>query len=268
LTHSAVAYDGWSQVTPSPLFTAKAAAGLHTTIDDFSQFALANLSGSKQQKPGRGILKTKTIKQMFTPVSASKGKWGLGYHVKQFNNLTYVGHGGSNRGWHATFNVVPATNVGIVVTTNGSNGYSVHQNITCLWWQWTTGIKAEDNCVSKKSIALTLNKTIKFDNVEAAIKQYYQLKKDHFDEYKFNQNVLNTLGYRLIHNSKLDAAIKIFALNVAEYPDNANPYDSLGEAYMMQGNKTLALKNYQQVLKIAPQNDNAKKMLEKLSKMK
>jgi CubicO group peptidase (beta-lactamase class C family) len=269
LAHSAVAYDGLAQVTPNPLFTAKAAAGLHTTIEDFSQFALANLTSSTQQKPGRDVLKPKTIKQMLAPAPASKGKWGLGYNIKSLaNGQTTVGHGGANRGWHAVFNVVPQTNDGLVITTNSSNGYSVYQVIICQWQQWTTGIKAEDNCVSKKSIALTLGKTIKFGTLDAAIKQYHQLKKSHATEYKFTEDQLNSLGYSLVNQRDLNGAITIFALNVAEYPDQANPYDSLGEAYMMLGNTALARKNYQHVLKLDPKNNNALQMLEKLAKMK
>ena len=269
VAHSSVAYDGWGKVTPNPLFTAKAAAGLHTTINDFSQFAIANLSGSKQQKPGRNVLKTKTIKQMFAPVAASKGKWGLGYGIRPIGNgLISVGHGGANRGWHAVFTVVPQTNDGLVITTNGSNGHNVHRNITCHWKQWTTGVKDENNCVAKNPISLTLGKTIMSGTVEAAIKQYHQLKKNHATDYDFRENQLNNLGYNLVLQKNLDAAIKILALNVSEFPDKANTYDSLGEVYMMQGNVALARKNYQEVLKLDPKNSHAKKMLEKLANMK
>ena len=68
--------------------------------------------------------------------------------------------------------------------------------------------------------------------------------------------------------NKIREAIEIFKLNVEEYPEAFNPYDSLGEAYMVNGNKELAVKNFTKALEIDPENLNAKKMLLKLNEFK
>jgi len=59
-------------------------------------------------------------------------------------------------------------------------------------------------------------------------------------------------------------AIQIFKLNVSEYPNSSNVYDSLGAAYMKNGQKKLAIKNYEKSLELDPENNNAKEMLKKL----
>jgi cytochrome c-type biogenesis protein CcmH/NrfG len=41
-------------------------------------------------------------------------------------------------------------------------------------------------------------------------------------------------------------------------------YDSLGEAYMTNGDKERAIKNYQKAVELNPQNTNAIEMLKKL----
>ena len=79
--------------------------------------------------------------------------------------------------------------------------------------------------------------------------------------------LLNNTGYQFINNESPEAVLEIFKLNVELFPDNPNGYDSLGEAYMMTGNKKEAEANYERVLQMDPQNENAKRMLEKLSKM-
>jgi len=79
--------------------------------------------------------------------------------------------------------------------------------------------------------------------------------------------LLNNTGYQFINNESPEAVLEIFKLNVELFPDNPNGYDSLGEAYMMTGNKKDAVSNYEKVLQMDPQNENAKRMLEKLSKM-
>jgi cytochrome c-type biogenesis protein CcmH/NrfG len=59
-------------------------------------------------------------------------------------------------------------------------------------------------------------------------------------------------------------AIEIFKLNVEAYPQGFNTYDSLGEAYMVNGDKELAIQNYKKSLELNPQNSNATAMLKKL----
>ena len=63
---------------------------------------------------------------------------------------------------------------------------------------------------------------------------------------------------------KQNEAIEIFKLNVAEYPKAFNTYDSLGEAYMVSGNKELAILNYKKSLELNPQNTNATSMLKRI----
>lgn len=41
-------------------------------------------------------------------------------------------------------------------------------------------------------------------------------------------------------------------------------YDSLGEAYMIIGDKVLAIRNYERAVELNPQNTNAIEMLKKL----
>ena len=84
-----------------------------------------------------------------------------------------------------------------------------------------------------------------YDDVDAAIVCYKRLKSEQPEAYNFeDENELNGLGYQLLNEQRTDDAIKIFRLLVDEFPNSANPYDSLGEAYLANNNTELALKNY------------------------
>ena len=76
---------------------------------------------------------------------------------------------------------------------------------------------------------------------------------------------LNNVGYRLLNENKFKDAIDIFKKNVKLYPKSSNVYDSLGEAYMKNGDKELAVENYKKSLELDPKNKNAKEMLMKLT---
>jgi dienelactone hydrolase len=118
--------------------------------------------------------------------------------------------------------------------------------------------------VRQLSITQPLARTIRENGIEAAIKQYYDLKKSQPSYYDFSEPELNELGYALMAEKKMKAAIEVFKLNVAAYAQGFNTYDSLGEAYMNDGQTDLAIKNYKKSLELNPQNTNAVEMLKKL----
>ena len=110
--------------------------------------------------------------------------------------------------------------------------------------------------IVKGSIVDVLLETLTKENVQAAIKQYHSLKKNHSDSYNFDETELNIVGYRILNMGRVKDAIEIFKLNVEVYPDAFNPYDSLGEAYMADGRKELAIRNYKQSVELNPDNEN------------
>lgn len=78
-----------------------------------------------------------------------------------------------------------------------------------------------------------------------AILDHYQRLSVRFGyDIKPSEKTLNTAGYVALGDSKYDEAIRIFAYNIELYPNSANVYDSMGDAYEKSGQDELALKNY------------------------
>lgn len=118
---------------------------------------------------------------------------------------------------------------------------------------------------TEKPTTKSINKAISdnsYDDIDAAIVYYNKLKSEQPKAYNFDQeNELNSLGYKLLNDNRINDAIKIFELLVSEFPNSANPYDSLGEAYLSNKNTELALKNYKKSLELDPENENAEKII-------
>jgi CubicO group peptidase (beta-lactamase class C family) len=132
---SSLEHNAYGEVIPFELFTAKAAAGLHTTIEDFAIFALASLNISSTSGTQQSILKQRTLELMTSPAPASDGKYGLGYRVDSIPNSSavLVGHGGANTGWHAYLHINQKSGDGFTMITNGSKGYNVYRQAYCDW---------------------------------------------------------------------------------------------------------------------------------------
>lgn len=76
---------------------------------------------------------------------------------------------------------------------------------------------------------------------------------------------VNGMGYYLLYQVRnVDRAIEFFKLNVANYPDSPNAYDSLAEAYTAKGETALAIENYEKSLGLNPANEAAAKRLREL----
>jgi CubicO group peptidase (beta-lactamase class C family) len=100
--------------------------------------------------------------------------------------------------------------------------------------------------------------------VEEAVEGYKRIKKEKPLNNVVQEARLNDLGYSLLRENKVSQAIAIFKANVELYPDSWNTYDSLGEAYMVAGQKELAVTNYKKSLQLNPKNQNGINMLKKL----
>ena len=124
--------------------------------------------------------------------------------------------------------------------------------------------KAQD-LAGRKSIGSLLAATIEAQGIDAAIQQYHELKKTQAGGYDFREAELNGLGYQLLQAKKVKEAIRIFLLNAEAYTQSSNVYDSLAEAYMINGDKELAIANYRKSLQLDPANNNAVEMLKKLA---
>lgn len=112
-----------------------------------------------------------------------------------------------------------------------------------------------------KAIPYDLLMTGKAAEASAA---YRKIKREQPDNEAVAENRLNDLGYSLLAAKKYRDAIEIFRLNVELYPLSSNVFDSLGEAYMLKGDKEQAIANYKKSLELNPSNKNAVKMLNKL----
>jgi tetratricopeptide (TPR) repeat protein len=89
-------------------------------------------------------------------------------------------------------------------------------------------------------------------------------KRDEHDS--LTQQRLKRLGYGMIYQESFEWAIAIFKVGVDLFPESANSYDCLAEAYLKSGDKKNAIYFYEQALKVDPNFRNSQKMLKELGR--
>lgn len=111
-------------------------------------------------------------------------------------------------------------------------------------------------------------KVLNSQGVDAAVKYFQDKREVEPGIVLFDEVEMNALGYQFLQNEKVKDAIKLFKLNTIAYQDSWNVYDSLGEAYLKDGQTELAIKNYEKSLELNPNNTNAKEVLKNIEETK
>ena len=75
---------------------------------------------------------------------------------------------------------------------------------------------------------------------------------------------LNIYAYVLMSSGAMEKAISVFKINTFLFPEEPNVWASSGEAYEKNRNSKNALKAYQKVLELEPENENAQERIQAL----
>ena len=232
---------------------------LYSSVLDMSKWAMANLNRGELHT--KRILKSSTYDLMWKPATEQFQQIGICWFLNKYKEHSMVTHSGGDTGFVSNLVLIPDAQVAVVMMSNYDR--APLRALTFAALDVALGIKPEAVAI-KTQIDRVFYKTMAVQGLDAAVKQYFELKKERPQEYDFQEQLLNNLGYLLMGQGKLKEAIRVLQVNVVSYPSSSNVYDSLGEAFMKDGQKAPAIENYEKSLKLDPANSNAVDMLKKL----
>lgn len=252
-TNVATPYDETLKAAPHYSYVGVSAAGLYTSLDDLSKFAVASMG----IKPNP-VLKKETLDLMKTKVSKH---YGLGYSFDgPDSSVVYIGHGGAASGWRAAYYINNSGN-GVVLLSNSSFNDFINLGLC----QWIKSVNQKETSYCKNSAYTSLiidlfSKGQKYTSTR--IKKMQQLT----GENPLPEFVCNILGYWLMRLERIEGAKVFFEFNVRLYPNSSNVHDSMGEFYETTGNNKKALEFYQKALVLDPNNQHALQAIQTIKK--
>lgn len=87
------------------------------------------------------------------------------------------------------------------------------------------------------------------DFLEILQQDFADLSAEFGYEVKPREELINMMGYWMLQSGNLERGKMLFELNIANYPESANVYDSMGDYYMATKNKEKAIHFFQEALK-------------------
>jgi CubicO group peptidase (beta-lactamase class C family) len=224
-----------------------AAGSLYSTVEDLFVWDQALYTNT--------LLSSENKAKMFTPFL---NNYAYGWGVTPFpvgntkETVATIQHGGGINGFNTLICRVPGDKHLIVLLNNtgGAPLGPIARSILGILYD-------KPFSPPKKSIANELLATIEDKGIPAGLAFYREMLSEHKEEYSLVESEMNICGYAFINQKKYDEAIAILKLNTEAFPQSSNTYDSLGEAYMLHGDRDLAIRNYEKSLELDPKNTNA-----------
>ncbi|WP_073974036.1 serine hydrolase domain-containing protein [Erythrobacter donghaensis] len=244
---------------------------LFSTLGDLVKFDKA-LSSAK-------ILSLKSQEEAYAPVRFNDGRiydepgiyelygarcsYGFGWEVcRHPERGRLVGHAGFSRGI-ATMLYRELDSRRVVVMYDNGDGGAFGPRFASLV-NAVHGKPALDLPL-RRSLTREYGRTLVSEGPVAALIRFNRLKSD-TERWTTTSAGMNQLGYDLLRNGYEALALDAFRLNLVLNPDDANAYDSYGEALAVNGRRGDAILAYRRALELEPDNKARRAALDRLER--
>lgn len=229
---------------------------LISTTHDLLQYDIALSNDS--------LLNNAILKEAFTPVILANGqdnvqRYGLGWITKADTSIgEIVKHDGGLPGGRTMLLRNLSRNQTIILFDNNAN------NVVPIADEALRILNGLDVEKPRKSAARSYAVALAKSGVKVSNTVLSRIKSD-TTNYYLTENEINSLGYAFLQNNRPIEAETTFRKNVELFPSSWNTYDSYGEVLLQRGKKKEAMKMYLQSVKLNPDNENGKTVLEEIS---
>ena len=231
---------------------------IYSNIVDLSKLQKSHFK-SYQNYFERGMASPLILTERTLRTRINNWKYGIGFMQITNDNGKFLGYYREENNYASVYLFSAYPNVGITVLTTKGGPWLRELSLDIL-----DGLVDERRIryPRKRSIAWTMFSIIDADGLASGI-EWFNRNKDS-KNYSLDESEINSIGYRLLREENIKEAIAIFNLNVLQFPESSNVYDSIGEAYADDDNDELAILNYQKSLDLDPDNSRAKRALKRL----
>uniref|UniRef100_B0T2W5 Beta-lactamase n=1 Tax=Caulobacter sp. (strain K31) TaxID=366602 RepID=B0T2W5_CAUSK len=225
----------------------RAAGGLRYSAADMARYIAAQLAA-----------RDPAIALTHQPAWGSPDTGAIGFHwmiAKTVDSQTYLRHSGGTFGFSAYCDFYPGQDYGVVLLANRSGAQDALQAL---------GDAAHQTLFGRPRGLVALEAALeqsRFADVGSSVAQV----RRQFPELHLNEDYVNGWGYRLLRTPRLAEAKALFAFNASQHPGSWNAHDSYAESLAATGDKVQAIVEYRSSLALNPANDNADKMIAKIT---
>lgn len=223
------------------------------------------------------LIKQSSLEEAFTPnklnnnqivqtnLGGEKASYGLGWFIlSDSSNGKIVGHTGGVPGALSILLRNIDEKQTVILFDNAFNKGLYKSGINAM-----NILNKKPISISKQSLTKVYGSTLVDKDIDIAFIKFQELRDD-TSHYYLSEEDMNDLGLQLLYvptfNGHNELALEVLKQNTLLFPNSFNTYDSYGEALAKVGKKDEAIYMYRKSIKLNPDNEGGKKILEELLK--
>lgn len=235
------------------------AGGLNITLDAYIKW--------NQQLDAGDFLNQKNKTIMTTPFPYENGSsfFSYGWRIEHINMIKTIGFSG---GGISVFKKIPSKNMTIIFLSNGYRYDPYIERVSNNLLGIVDKTLSNKENLASEELEIAINKK-DYKNVQILLNR---LKDDKDYSAIDFEMIINEIGYSFLNaiQPRLNEAIEVFKLNTRNYPKSWNSFDSLAEAFKINGDIKNAITNYEKAIELIPKDDDAniKRVTNHIKKLK
>ncbi|WP_028595950.1 serine hydrolase [Paenibacillus assamensis] len=197
--------------------------------------------------------------QVMTGMGGIFNEMCLGWYFGEYKGHRVFTHSGRDTGFRSNFILLPDLGAAVVLMINSDY---IGTQIMCT--SIMDVLMGEEVPYTKQSLARLMAKTIINDGIAKAWDRYHAIRLEGLEPYLLIEGEFNYVAYELMRAGRLNEAIDMLSISLAQYPDSSNLHDSMAELLLMRGDKQLALEHYKRSVELDPSHEEGVHIIEKL----
>ncbi|MCM8556268.1 serine hydrolase [Sphingomicrobium sediminis] len=182
--------------------------------------------------------------------------YSIGLILEGEGEARSIGHQGGGR---SNFRYAPAVGAGAMICTDDRTNNAFHQDLGPVMMDYLLAGNLPEPTLKVALLDALSNAGL--EDVDRALRS--ALESDLYDADQAKR-LLNQLGYGLLREGRIDAAILLFARNIERNPDDAGLWDSVGDGLRAQGDSDGALQAYGKAVMLDPSLKETRAKIEEL----
>ena len=232
---------------------------LNASVVEMAHWAIANLNRGLYRD--RRILRPESYDLLWerSAQATTEIDVGLAWFLTDYRGERMIYHDGGDTGFRSSLALLPDSGRGVILASNYDRT-PIRELRAGLIELLAGELPAPVRRPGADAFAEVLDR----EGGEAAIAHYRELQRTASDRYALGPRQLNELGYYYLRVDDVERALTVFRANTELYPEEANCWDSLGEALLISGDREAGIAHYRKALEIDPRFENARRVLEEL----
>lgn len=235
---------------------------LCSNVVELCNYAIANMNEGSFK--GAKILEPQSYSELWREQAVTG--WGgytegigLAWFLGEYKGVKVKAHDGGDTGFLSNLVLFPEIGAAVIMMMN--NDYASIDNICSNIMDIVLNLEVSTikESLTSHTLEIMLNKDYK-----TAMKECKLIKEEALIDYYVNSGEFHYFAYELLEKKKIKEAIELLKISIMIFPEKSGLYHALGEMYLENGEKELALESYKKSVEINPDNVDAKKKIEKL----